>query len=113
MRINRAKGSANSKFVVSVDVTNSGDVDGKEIVQLYVSAPKGDLAYRAVKELKGFAKVELKAGETKTVSIPMDFSSLAYFDEQMHDWNVLPGTYKAIIGASSQDLSGEVSFEIK
>ncbi len=113
VRINRAKGTANSKFVVSVDVTNSGDVDGKEIVQLYVSAPKGDLPYRAVKELKGFAKVDLKAGETKTVNIPMDFSSLAYFDEQMHDWNVLPGTYKAIIGASSQDLRGEVSFEIK
>ncbi len=113
VRINRAKGSATSKFEVSVDVTNTGKVDGKEIVQLYVSAPKGSLEYRAVKELKGFAKVALKAGETKTVTIPLDYSSLAYFDEKMHDWNVLPGEYKAIIGASSQDLRGEVAFEVK
>lgn len=113
VRINRTKGSANSKWVVSVDVTNTGEVDGKEIVQLYVAAPKGDLEYRAPKELKGYNKVALKAGETRTVEIPMNFSSLAYFDEQMHDWNVLPGEYKALIGASSQDIRGEVSFEVK
>ncbi len=113
VRINRTKGKADSKWVVSVDVTNSGDVDGKEIVQLYVAAPKGDLAYRAVKELKGYSKVALKAGETRTVQIPMDFSSLAYFDEKMHDWNVLAGEYKALVGASSQDIRGEVSFEVK
>lgn len=113
VRINRTKGNANSKWVVSVDVTNTGDVDGKEIVQLYVAAPKGKLNARAVKELKGYNKVALKAGETRTVEIPMDFSSLAYFDEAMHDWNVLAGEYKALIGASSQDIRGEVAFEVK
>lgn len=69
---------------VSLEVTNSGSVDGKEVVQLYLSVPETDNfkdEYRSPKDLKGFAKVDLAAGETKTVTIELDDQDFSY-------WNV-------------------------
>ena len=76
-----------------VDVTNVGDVPGKEVVQLYVSSPKCEV-FRPVRELKGFEKVSLQPGETKTVTIQLDKRAFAYWCEEIHDWYAPSGTYQ-------------------
>lgn len=88
---------------VSVDVTNTGTYAGKEIVQIYVHEQKSALA-RPPKELKGFAKVALQAGETKTVSIPLDFRAFAYYHPLYGEWITEDGAYDILIGASSADI---------
>ncbi len=100
----------NSDMVkVSVDVTNTGDVEGKEIVQLYVG-DLTDAARRPVRELKGYEKVSLLPGETKTVNFTLDYRSFAWYNEAIHDWYAASGEYEIQIGASSRDLrlSGRV-----
>ncbi len=80
-------------LTVSVDVTNVGDVPGKEVVQVYVSSPKCDV-FRPVRELKGFEKVALAPGETKTVTVQLDKRAFAYWCEAIHDWYAPSGTYQ-------------------
>lgn len=86
-----------------VTVTNTGAFDGDEVVQIYVGKEES-LIMRAPRELKGFSRVSLKAGETKTVSIPLDERSFSYFDTQEHAWRVEEGDYRIYAGASSRDL---------
>ena len=95
---------------VTVDVTNTGDVFGKEVVQLYVS-PKNNKIIRPVKELKGFEKIALEPGETKTVSFILNKRSFAYWNMEIHDWHVESGKYDILIGKSVSDivLSREIS----
>ena len=88
---------------VSVDVTNTGAVAGKEIVQLYV-ADKESTVIRPVKELRDFAKVELKPGETKTVAFTLDKRAFAYYSVKIHDWHVETGEFDILIGKSSRDI---------
>ena len=90
-------------LIVSVDVTNSGTVAGKEIVQVYVSDLVSKLA-RPIKELKGFAKVELKPGETKTASVSLDFRSFAYYHPGFRQWITEDGEFDILIGASAEDI---------
>lgn len=93
-------------------LTNTGEVDGAEVAQLYVSAKcKG--VYRPVKELKGFQKVFLKAGESKTVTIPLDDKAFRYFNVKTNRFEVEAGEYDILIGASVADirLSGTVSVQ--
>ena len=88
---------------VSVDITNTGAVKGKEIVQLYVS----DRTYatnRPVHELKGFDKVELEPGETKTVTFKLDKRSFAWYSTEVGDWYAADGSYVIEIGKSSRDI---------
>ena len=89
---------------VKFTLTNTGDKDGYEIAQLYVQ-PVKPTADRPEKELKGFTKVYLKAGESKTVSIPLDSRSLAYYVDNSDSWNVDAGKFKIRVGTSSDDLS--------
>jgi beta-glucosidase len=86
-----------------VDVTNTGLVSGKEVVQLYVGAPECDV-FRPVRELKGFEKVELAPGETKTVTFTLDKRAFAYWSIKLHDWFVADGDYSIQIGRSSRDI---------
>lgn len=88
---------------VSVDVTNTGDREGKEIVQLYI-ADHTKAARRPLKELKGYDKVALKPGETKTVTFTVDYRSLAWYNVNIHDWYAASGSYEVLIGASSRDI---------
>lgn len=88
---------------VSVDVTNTGQVAGKEVVQVYVHDHESMLM-RPAKELKGFAKVELQPGETKTVTIPLDFRSFAYYHPAYKRWITEDGEFDILIGASSADI---------
>ncbi len=88
---------------VSVDVTNTGQVAGKEIVQVYVHDRKSGLV-RPSKELKAFAKVALQPGETKTVSLHLDFRTFAYYHPAHRQWITEDGEFDLLIGASSADI---------
>jgi beta-glucosidase len=90
-------------LTVTVDVTNTGSVAGKEVVQVYVHDHKSALV-RPYKELKGFAKVELQPGETKTVTIPLDFRAFAYYHPGYGQWIAEDGEFDILIGASSADI---------
>ena len=92
------------ELTVSVDVTNTGDRAGKEVVQLYV-ADKESTVIRPVKELRDFVKIELAPGETKTVTFTLGKRAFAYYDVQIHDWQVETGEFEILIGASSRDIA--------
>ena len=103
---------ADDTLTVSVDVTNTGSRAGSEIVQLYITDEKSSLP-RPVKELKGFGKVHLQPGETRTVEFTIDRESLSYFDDARHCWVAEPGRFRALVGASSRDIRGNVPFTLK
>ena len=88
---------------VSFDLTNCGACGGDEIVQLYVSLP-GAKVFRPARELKGFRRVSLKAGETQRVKILFDDYTFRYFNVRTHQWEVEGGSYDILIGASSEDI---------
>ncbi len=90
-------------LTVMVDVTNTGRLAGKEIVQVYVHDKSAGLV-RPEKELKGFAKVELAPGETKTVSIPLDFRAFAFYHPKHKRWISEAGDFELFIGASAADI---------
>lgn len=90
-------------LTVTVDVTNTGDVAGKEIVQVYVHDQQSVLV-RPEKELKGFAKVELQPGETKTVSIALDWRAFAYYHPEYGQWITEDGDFDVLIAASATDI---------
>ncbi len=97
---------------VSVDVTNTGQVSGKEIVQVYVHDRQSRLV-RPDKELKGFAKVSLEPGETKTVSIPLDFRAFAYYDPAYGQWITEDGEFDILIGASAADIRHSITVTLE
>lgn len=88
---------------VSVDVTNTGNLKGKEVVQLYVGDRTGS-AVRPVKELKGFEKIELMPGETKTVTMELDQRAFAWYNIHISDWYCGLGKYEIMIGKSVEDI---------
>ncbi|MCH5325478.1 MAG: glycoside hydrolase family 3 C-terminal domain-containing protein [Eubacterium sp.] len=90
-------------ITVSVTVTNTGSCFGKEIVQLYVADNTG-FAVRPVKELKGFEKIALDAGESKTVTFTLDKRSFSYYHEELGDWYAPTGKYTVMVGKSSADI---------
>ena len=96
---------------VSVDVTNTGSVAGKEIVQVYVHDQVAGLV-RPFKELKGFAKVALESGETKTVSIMLDFRAFAYYHPEYARWITEDGAFDLLIGASATDIRHSVTVNL-
>jgi beta-glucosidase len=89
---------------VKFTVTNTGDKAGFEVAQLYVQ-PVNPAVDRPEKELKGFTKVYLKPGESKTVSIPLDSRSLAYYVDNTDSWNVDAGKFRIRVGTNSADLA--------
>ncbi len=92
------------QLTVSLDVKNTGSRAGKEIVQLYVRDVASSVI-RPAKELKGFAKVELRPGETKTVALTLDKRSFAYYNVDLKDWHVESGEFEILVGRSSRDLA--------
>ena len=97
---------------VTFTITNTGSRDGAEVAQLYVA--KADAAvFRPARELKGFAKVFLKAGESRTVTIPLDDKAFRYWNVQTNQWETEGGAYQLLVGANVQDirLTAEVFVE--
>ena len=103
---------ADGTLKVSVDVVNTGDRDGAEIVQLYIADTEASVD-RPSKELKGFEKVYLKAGEKKTVTFEIDAEDLSYFDADRHEWVAEPGEFHALFARSSGDVKADAVFTLK
>ncbi len=97
---------------VSLNVRNTGAREGAEVVQLYIG-DKHSGVDRPVKELKGFRRVGLKPGETKTVTFGLDKSALSYYSEARHDWVAEPGTFEVLLGSSSRDIRLSGKFELE
>ena len=94
---------------VSVPVTNTGNLKGKETVQLYIRDVKSSVD-RPVKELKGFKKVELSPGESTDVVFEIGRDALSYFDADKHEWVMEPGEFEILLGSSSGDIRAKTSF---
>lgn len=110
--VDRAEGTGDDIFTVTVPVTNTGDRPGKETVQLYVSDLKSTVD-RPVKELKGFKKVSLAPGETADVTFTLSRPDFSYFDADKHQWVCEPGAFEALVGSSSGDIRSKVCFKVK
>lgn len=94
----------NSQFTITLKVTNTGKVSGREVVQIYVAAPKSKLD-KPVKELKAFSKTaEIASGKSETITIVINEADLASFDEKLSSWVVAKGTYKFLVAASVTDI---------
>lgn len=98
--------------MVTVDVTNTGKVAGKDIVQVYVHDQRSGLM-RPQKELKGFAKVELQPGETKSVSVELDFRAFAYYHPEYKQWITEDGDFDILIAASATDIRQTLTVTLK
>jgi len=96
---------------VSVDITNTGQRVGKEVVQLYVRDEQSRLQ-RPEKELKAFTKVQLEPGERKTVALSITRDALAYYDDLAREWVAEAGTFEVLVGASSQDIRATATFAL-
>ncbi len=103
LRLSSKKISSDEILKVKVDVTNTGKVAGKEIVQLYVHDVQSTFA-RPEKELKAFEKIELKPNQKKTITFTLDQEAFWYFDDLKNNWNTESGEFEILIGASSRDI---------
>ncbi len=99
------------ELAVSVTIRNTGERDGAEVVQVYLS-DRDPVVFRPEQELKEFAKVHLKAGESKRVSFTLDARAFAVYDVEACDWVVSQGVYKIAVGASSRDIRLEAEVQV-
>ena len=99
------------KVTVSIPVTNTGKVAGGEVIQVYVSDREASLD-RPVKELKGFDKVYLEPGQTRTVKIELDRRALSFFDPEKHEWIAEKGDFDILIGSASDDIRTSVKLTL-
>ena len=104
--------TADDTITFTVTVKNTGDREGQEVVQLYISDKKSSLP-RPVKELQGFRKVKLAPGEEQKVSFTVAKDALSFFDDAKHEWVAEPGKFEAVIAASAADIRGVVPFELR
>jgi len=95
---------AGQPFVVTADVKNTGNLDGEEVVQLYMSAPGNATVWMPKKELRGFKRIALKAGETKTVTFNLVADDFYYWNTVSKHYDILPGNYTFKVGGSSDNL---------
>ena len=93
----------NGSITVSVNIRNTGQLQGDEVVQLYVQHPQSKVV-RPVKELKGFSRTGIKPGETRTVTFELKAESLAWWNENTGKWEVESGPVNIMIGSSSADI---------
>ena len=103
---------ADENLTIEIPVTNTGAVEGKEVVQLYIGDESASVL-RPLKELKGFEKISLKPGEEKTVRFTVRPDDLKFYDDKAGEWRAEPGKFKAYIGSSSADIRATVPFELK
>jgi beta-glucosidase len=95
---------------VKVRIANTGKREGAEVVQLYLGSPAA--AEEPPKQLRGFEKIQLKPGESKTVTMSLDKNSLAAWDTESHAWKVYPGNYSILVGSSSRDIRLKSAFTV-
>jgi beta-glucosidase len=113
LTVDKNGGALSATLTATMTVTNTGNRDGAETVQLYVQSPADSKIFRAAKELKGFEKVFLKAEESKTVSFVLDARAFAYYNAPESCWAVEGGAYTILIGASSQDIRLQADINVQ
>ncbi|MEJ7692174.1 fibronectin type III-like domain-contianing protein [Daejeonella sp.] len=111
IKISDKKITADDKITVSVNVKNTGKIAGDEVVQLYVHDVIASVK-RPTKELRGFERISLQPGETKTVSITIPAEKLAFYDEKTHGFLLEPGVFKLFVGSSSEDIRLQTKFAV-
>lgn len=112
-KISKTNLTPNDKVTVSVDVKNTGDVDGDEIVQVYVKTPDSPASLqRPIKRLKGFERVTIPAGQIKTVQIDIDCDDLWFWDSKANKITFDKGKYIFEVGASSRDIKGKLEAQM-
>ncbi|MDR0973607.1 MAG: glycoside hydrolase family 3 C-terminal domain-containing protein, partial [Prevotellaceae bacterium] len=107
----KAKYSSKESIQVTFELSNTGSVAAEEVVQLYVTREDGQVEWPE-KELKAFDRVNLKPSETKSVTLSVPVSSLRYWDEATHDWQLEHSTLNIAVGASSRDIKLNTSVQI-
>jgi beta-glucosidase len=112
LKITPASMAGDKNVTVTLSVKNVGKVAGAEVVQLYISDVKCSVE-RPVKELKGFEKVFLKPGETKTVNFNIDKDKLSFYNAERHQWIAEPGEFKVLAGSSLEDIRLQEKFELQ
>ncbi len=112
LRADRKSIGAGETLTLSIDITNTGGRRGSEVVQLYIADPQSSLP-RPVKELKGFEKISLEPGQTRTVTFTVDSSALSYYDDRKGEWVAEGGEFEALAGSSSADIRARAKFRLK
>jgi len=97
---------------LSVEITNTGRVDGAEVIQIYVH-DKESSVMRPIKELKAFEKVSLNAGQSKKVDFSIDVNAFAFYDETQRDWNLEIGAYQLLIGTASDKIIKTINIQVE
>jgi beta-glucosidase len=111
LKVNKTPASARDTVLVSVDLTNTGQRAGDEVVQMYVQHG-GRAVPRAVRDLRGYTRVHLAAGETRTVTLPLVIASLAYWNERTSAWAMERETVRIQVGSSSADIRTQTDIEV-
>ena len=109
---NKKDYQGNGTIQISCRVENNGEMDGSEVVQVYVGKPKSEVE-RATKELKGFHKTFVRKGEKNNITIDIPINSLAYYDESISDWKIEKGEYLIYVGNSSQNICKKIKINVK
>lgn len=104
--------SADGKITVTCDVSNTGNREGSEVIQVYVGKAESKVE-RALKELKGYSKVSLVKGESKTVTVSIDIEKLSFYDETISDWSLEKGNYTIYVGNASNNISKTLNISIE
>ena len=103
LKLDKEKFTKNDTVTVSLDIVNSGNRSGMEIIQLYIQDIKSSID-RPPNELKQFKKVKLEQNERKTVELTLNFDDFSFYDDSTHSWVVEPGTFNILLGSSSRDI---------
>ncbi|MDP2337361.1 MAG: glycoside hydrolase family 3 C-terminal domain-containing protein [Bacteroidota bacterium] len=112
MKLDKPVMEQNDTLTISMTVKNTGQMDGDEIVQLYIHDDEASVE-REVKSLKGFKRVNLKAGESKEVAFKINKTALSFYDEKSNKWLAEPGQFDVLLGSSSRDIRLKQQFLLK
>ncbi len=112
MLLDNSNYSESGVIKVSCDVKNTGNIAGAEVVQVYVGKSKSKVE-RVVKELKGFDKLFLKPGESKSITIKIPVDKLKYYDESISDWSLEKGNYLIYLGNASDNIIEKAKFKVQ
>ena len=111
LAVTPAAPKAGETVTVSFDVKNTGARAGAAVAQLYLGNPTASVP-RPVKELKGFARVDLKPGETRHVTLPLDARAMSFWDVGSHGWKQEPGKFTVFVGHSSADIDLQADYTV-
>jgi beta-glucosidase len=111
LKLDKNRMTADGPLIVSLKLKNTGNVMGKEIVQLYVS-PLAPGVFRPPRELKGFTKLALEPGEEREVVLELDSRTFSYYSTSQQDWVAEPGSYRILVGSSSRDIRCQAEIRI-